>query len=156
MGDVAQSSSDPILEVENVTVRRNKTDVIRDVNLVIHPGEFVGVVGPNGGGKSTLMQTVLGILRPVSGRIKLAGGPPNSRQAFGKMAWVSQAAAHIPKNIRLTVRELVSLGLLNHNNWFIPGRSTSAQTDKAIAMVGLSHLADRDVNNLSGGSVNEP
>ena len=151
MGDVAQSSSDPILEVENVTVRRNKTDVIRDVNLVIHPGEFVGVVGPNGGGKSTLMQTVLGILRPVSGRIKLAGGPPNSRQAFGKMAWVSQAAAHIPKNIRLTVRELVSLGLLNHNNWFIPGRSTSAQTDKAIAMVGLSHLADRDVNNLSGG-----
>ena len=67
MGDVAQSSSDPILEVENVTVRRNKTNVIRDVNLAIHPGEFVGVVGPNGGGKSTLMQTVLGILRPVSG-----------------------------------------------------------------------------------------
>ena len=69
MGDVTQSSSDPILEVENVTVRRNKTDVIRDVNLTIHRGEFVGVVGPNGGGKSTLMQTVLGSLRPVSGRI---------------------------------------------------------------------------------------
>ena len=151
MADVVQSSLEPILKVDNVTVRRNKTDVIKDVNLVIHRGEFVGIVGPNGGGKSTLMQSVLGILRPVSGRIQLAGGPPQSRQAFGKIAWVSQAAAHLPKNIRLTVRELVSLGLLNHKNWFIPGRSASAQTDRAIEMVGLTHLADRDVNNLSGG-----
>ena len=152
MADVVQPSFEPILEVDNVTVRRNKADVIKDVNLVIHRGEFVGIVGPNGGGKSTLMQSVLGILRPVSGRIQLAGGPPQSRQAFGKIAWVSQAAAHIPKNIRLTVRELVSLGLLNHKNWFIPGRSAaSAQTDRAIEMVGLTHLADRDVNNLSGG-----
>ena len=102
MGDVDQSSFDPILEVENVTVRRNKTNVIRDVNLAIHPGEFVGVVGPNGGGKSTLMQTVLGILRPVSGSVKIAGNSPNSRQVFGKMAWVSQAAAHIPKTVSYT------------------------------------------------------
>ena len=151
MTDVMQVSLAPILEVDNVTVRRNKTDVIKDVNLNIHRGEFVGMVGPNGGGKSTLMQCVLGILQPVSGSIKITGGSPNSRQAFGKMAWVSQAAAHLPKNIRLTVRELVGLGVLNHKNWFIPGRSASAQTDKAIEMVGLTHLADRDVNNLSGG-----
>ena len=151
MADEIQVSLEPILEVDNVTVRRNKTDVIKDVNLNIQRGEFVGMVGPNGGGKSTLMQSVLGILRPVSGSIRIAGGSPNSRQVFGKMAWVSQAAAHLPKNIRLTVRELVSLGMLNHKNWFKLGRSTSAQTDKAIEMVDLTHLADRDVNNLSGG-----
>ena len=107
MGDEVQVSLKPILEVDNVTVRRNKTDVIKEVSLVIHRGEFVGMVGPNGGGKSTLMQSVLGILRPVSGSIQISGGSPNSRQAFGKMAWVSQAEAHLPKNIRLTVRELV-------------------------------------------------
>ena len=151
MGDEVTRHLQPLLEVENVTVRRNKTDVIKDVNLVIYPGEFVGMVGPNGGGKSTLMQTVLGILRPRSGRIQIAGGRPHSSQVFGKMAWVSQAAAHLPKNIRLTVRELVSLGLLNHKNWFIPWRSASARTDEVIEMVGLTHLADRDVNNLSGG-----
>ena len=50
MGDVVQPSLEPILEVENVTVRRNKTDVIKDVSLVIYPGEFLGMVGPNGGG----------------------------------------------------------------------------------------------------------
>ena len=67
MGDEVQVSLEPILEVDNVTVRRNKTDVIKEVNLVIHRGEFVGMVGPNGGGKSTLMQSVLGILRPDTG-----------------------------------------------------------------------------------------
>ena len=151
MGDVVQPSLEPILEVENVTVRRNKTDVIKDVSLVIYPGEFLGMVGPNGGGKSTLMQTVLGILRPRSGRIQLAGRPLNSRQAFGKMAWVSQAAAHLPKNIRLTVRELVGLGLLNRKNCFFPWRSSPKRVAEVIEMVGLTHLADRDVNNLSGG-----
>jgi len=151
MGDVVQPSLQPILEVENVTVRRNKTDVIKDVSLAIYPGEFLGMVGPNGGGKSTLMQTVLGILRPRSGRIQLAGGPLNSKQAFGKIAWVSQAAAHLPKNIRLTVRELVSLGLLNRKNCFFPWRSSPKRVNEVIEMVGLTHLADRDVNNLSGG-----
>ena len=70
MADAIQVSLEPILEVDNVTVRRNKTDVIKDVSLNIHRGEFVGMVGPNGGGKSTLMQSVLGILQPVSGSIK--------------------------------------------------------------------------------------
>ena len=73
MGDEVPRHLQPLLEVDNVTVRRNKTDVIKDVNLVIYPGEFVGMVGPNGGGKSTLMLTVWGILRPRSGRIHIAG-----------------------------------------------------------------------------------
>ena len=45
----------PFLNIENMTVRRNRTDVLQDVNLTIHRGEFVGMVGPNGGGKSTLV-----------------------------------------------------------------------------------------------------
>ena len=52
----------PLLFVKDVSVRRNKTDVIKDVNLKIYPGEFVGIVGPNGGRKSTLIQTILGVL----------------------------------------------------------------------------------------------
>ena len=80
-----------------------------------------------------------------------------SQDVFGKVAWVSQAAANLPKNVRLTVRELVSLGVLNRKNWwnhwlnwFLPNR-VSPKIEEAIEMVGLSHLAHRDVNQLSGG-----
>ena len=143
----------PLLFVKDVSVRRNKTDVIKDVNLKIYPGEFVGIVGPNGGGKSTLIQTILGVLKHHSGGILLSGHEPLSQDVFGKVAWVSQAAANLPKNVRLTVRELVSLGVLNHKNWwnkFLLNR-VSSKVEDAIEMVGLSHLAHRDVNQLSGG-----
>lgn len=146
-----------LLFVKDVSVRRNKTDVIKDVNLKIYPGEFVGIVGPNGGGKSTLIQTILGVLKHHSGGILLSGHEPLSQDVFGKVAWVSQAAANLPKNVRLTVRELVSLGVLNRKNWwnhwlnwFLPNR-VSPKIEEAIEMVGLSHLAHRDVNQLSGG-----
>ena len=160
----------PLLFVKDVSVRRNKTDVIKDVNLKIYPGEFVGIVGPNGGGKSTLIQTILGVLKHHTGGILLSGHEPLSQGVFGKVAWVSQAAANLPKNVRLTVRELVSLGVLNHKNWwnwFLPnrvaslllgpykigdmGRARPLKIEDAIEMVGLSHLAHRDVNQLSGG-----
>ena len=148
-----KSPDSPLLLIEDVSVRRNKTDVIKDVNLKIYPGEFVGIVGPNGGGKSTLIQTILGVLKHHSGGILLSGHEPLSQGVFGKVAWVSQAAANLPKNVRLTVRELVSLGVLNHKNWwnrFLLNR-VSSKVEDAIEMVGLSHLAHRDVNQLSGG-----
>ena len=141
----------PFLKIENITVRRNRTNVLKDVNLTIHRGEFVGMVGPNGGGKSTLVQTILGLLKCQSGRVSILGQAPLSKGVFGKVAWVSQAAAHLPKNVRLTVRELVSLGLLSHTNWFLPVLSSSHKVTEAIQLVGLEDCIDMDVNRLSGG-----
>lgn len=141
----------PFLSIENITVRRNRTNVLKDVNLTIHRGEFVGMVGPNGGGKSTLVQTVLGLLKCQGGRVSILGQPPTSKGVFGKVAWVSQAAANLPKNVRLTVRELVSLGLLSDTNWFLPVQSSTHKVANAIQMVGLEDCIDMDVNRLSGG-----
>ena len=141
----------PFLNIENITVRRNRTNVLKDVSLTIHRGEFVGMVGPNGGGKSTLVQTVLGLLKCPAGRVSLLGQPPLTKGVWGNVAWVSQAAAHLPKNVRLTVRELVSLGLLSDTNWFLPVRSSTHKVTDAIRMVGLEDCIDMDVNRLSGG-----
>ena len=105
--------SEPLLVVENVSVRRNRTNVLNDVNLKVHSGEFIGIVGPNGGGKSTLIQAILGILKCQSGQILVAANRPMSKAVYGKVAWVSQAAANLPQNVRLTVRELVRLGMMN-------------------------------------------
>ncbi len=145
------SVDSPFLSMEGVTVRRNRTNVLKDVNLIIHRGEFVGMVGPNGGGKSTLVQTVLGLLKCHAGRVSILGQPPMTKGVFGKIAWVSQAAAHLPKKVRLTVRELVSLGLLSDTNWFQPVLSSSQKVTEAIRMVGLESCIDMDVNRLSGG-----
>lgn len=143
-------ASEPLLVVENVSVRRNRTNVLNDVNLKVYPGEFIGIVGPNGGGKSTLIQAILGILKCQSGQILIASNRPMSKAVYGKVAWVSQAAANLPQNVRLTVRELVRLGTMNNKNWFLPNFASS-EIEKAIEMVGLTHLAHRDVNQLSGG-----
>jgi len=144
------SASKPLLLVENVSVRRNRSNVLSDVNLKVFPGEFVGIVGPNGGGKSTLIQAILGILKCQSGQILLASNRPMSKAVYGKVAWVSQAAANLPQNVRLTVRELVGLGTMNNKNWFLPSFASS-EIERAIELVGLTHLAHRDVNQLSGG-----
>lgn len=152
-GDTMEGTHAPstLLAMEDVTVQRGGVSVVHDVNLTVQSGEFVGIVGPNGGGKSTLLQAVLGVLRCHKGTVKVFDHPPMSSRVLGKVAWVSQAAANLPSNVRLTVRELVQLGLLNQRTWFRPFSRDDGTVDRAIAMVGLDDLADSDVGHLSGG-----
>ena len=141
-----------ILEIENLSVNRSGKNVLKDVNLKVHQGEFVGLVGPNGSGKSTLLLTILGVLKPQNGNISIYGDPPLSRNLFGKIGWVSQAAANLPSEVRITVREMVLLGTLNANNmfsWIDNGRRE--RVNKAIEMVDLKDVENIDISRLSGG-----
>ena len=142
----------PILEVFNLVVARSGKLVIKDVSLTINEGEFVGIVGPNGSGKSTLMLAILGILKPSRGSIEIYGNPPLSRKLHRRIGWVSQAAANLPNDVRLTVRELVRLGTVNPGNmfdWWDIGRRE--RVDNAISMTGLEDVEDIDISRLSGG-----
>ena len=143
---------EPILEVFNLLVARSGKLVLKDISLTVSEGEFVGVVGPNGSGKSTLMLTILGILKPSRGSIEIYGNPPLSRKLHRRIGWVSQAAANLPKDVRLTVRELVKLGTVNAGNmfdWRDNGRRE--RVDNAISMTGLEDVEDIDISRLSGG-----
>ena len=97
----------PIISVRGLKVQRGGRIVLDGINLDIHPGDFVGVVGPNGSGKSTLLLTIIGELEPLEGSITVFGGAPGSAVTRGRIAWVSQAAANLPSNLRISVRELV-------------------------------------------------
>ena len=142
----------PILEVFNLVVARSGKLVIKDISLTINEGEFVGIVGPNGSGKSTLMLAILGILKPSRGSIEIYGNPPLSRKLHRRIGWVSQAAANLPKGIRLTVRELVRLGTVNSGNMFdLRDNGRSVRVDNAIIKTGLEDVEDIDISRLSGG-----
>ena len=97
----------PVLTVKDLTVIRSGKVIIENMDLVINKGEFVGLVGPNGSGKSTLLLAILGILKSQNGLVKIHGITPMSRKLNGRIGWVSQAAANLSRDIKITVREFV-------------------------------------------------
>ena len=141
-----------MLEATNLSVKRSGKLVLEDVNLRINKGEFVGIVGPNGGGKSTFLLTVLGILQPANGSVTVFGHNPQTVNFNGKVGWVSQNAASIPTKMRMTVRELVSLGTLSTSDLFsFRRRKNDEAVERALELVGLANLAEMDIARLSGG-----
>ena len=141
----------PILEVNNLSVIRSGKIVLKDVDLTVHKGEFIGLVGPNGSGKSTLLLSILGVLKPHNGSISIYGGVPNPRNFFGRIGWVSQAASYLPRQVKLTVRELVRLGTVSGENIFSLSFGKNQKVSQAIKMVGLEDVENVDVSRLSGG-----
>tara|TARA_Y100000748_G_C15484958_1_gene484335 strand:- start:482 stop:1294 length:813 start_codon:yes stop_codon:yes gene_type:complete len=150
--ELMETSKIPPLKVDKLSVNRSGRLVLEDVCLTIDRGEFVGLVGPNGGGKTTLLLTILGLLKYRKGNIELYGNTKPSSATLRKLGWVSQHASNVPKNIKLTVRELVQLGTLNASNMFWPFSSEqNEQVDQAIELAGLKSVENRNISNLSGG-----
>ena len=149
--DFTPACGEEILRVSNLSVNRSGNEVIHDINLTITCGEFVGIVGPNGGGKSTLMLTILGILKPRTGSVKIYDLAPMSKQTLGKVGWVPQAATNLPQNLQITVREFIQLGTLNPKSLFQLSNKEREKVQKIIETIGLDEYANTRMANLSGG-----
>ena len=149
--DFTPACGEEILRVSNLSVNRSGNEVIHDINLTITCGEFVGIVGPNGGGKSTLMLTLLGILKPRTGSVKIYDLAPMSRQTLGKVGWVPQAATNLPQNLQITVKEFIQLGTLNPKSLFRLRNKEREKIQKIIKTIGLDEYANTRIANLSGG-----
>ncbi len=125
--------------------------VLEDVDLELGEGEFVAVAGPNGGGKTTLVRIMLGLVRPGEGTALLFGEPAHrfsGRRSLGYLAQRSEAGGDAPA----TVREVVSAGRLATGR--LVGRLARDDRDlvaEAIGRVGLTHVADAPLRTLSGG-----
>tara|TARA_B100000287_G_scaffold79223_1_gene71399 strand:- start:6013 stop:6861 length:849 start_codon:yes stop_codon:yes gene_type:complete len=141
-----------VLEVSNLSVIRSGTQVIHDINLSVSCGEFIGIVGPNGGGKSTLLLTILGILKPNTGTIRIFDDEPMSKNVIGKIGWVPQTASNLSSNVQITVRELIQLGTLKNKSYFQIYRKKNRElVEKIIGVVGLEEVANTRLSSLSGG-----
>jgi zinc transport system ATP-binding protein len=125
--------------------------VLKEVDLNICEGDFLGIIGPNGGGKSTLLKLILGQLRPGSGRISLLGGKPS--QNSSQVGYVSQYN-NFPRNFPITVLDTVAMGL--QSRFFQPIRLKREVLDKcehALGLVKGHKLRDRKISELSGGQL---
>lgn len=139
----------PIIDLVNLSFSYNGQMVLRDVSLRIYPGDFVAMIGPNGGGKTTLLKLILGLLRPNSGTIQVMGQPP--AQASHQIGYVPQSV-HVNRAFPVSAMEVVLMGKLS------PGRPWARITYKdrqeameALERMGIAACAQRKLSDLSGG-----
>jgi zinc transport system ATP-binding protein len=126
-----------------------KASLLRDVNLTINEGEFVGVFGPNGGGKTTLLKLIMGFLTPRKGKVKLFGTSPS--QARGQIGYVPQVSL-FDKQFPISVLDVVLMGCLSEITWWGSlSKKTRQRAEEALDQVGLLHKAASSFGTLSGG-----
>ncbi|MCR6497829.1 ABC transporter ATP-binding protein [Shinella sp. CPCC 101442] len=126
--------------------------ILSDVSLDVRPGEFLGIIGPNGSGKTSLMSLLSGIRKPQAGSVLLDGKPlsEHGRQAIARrIAFVEQQAETTE---RITARQAVELGRTPHLGALTPwSRADDAIVDRALEEVDMAHFAGRLWHTLSGG-----
>jgi len=133
--------------LDNVCFAYKQRNIIEDVNLRIKKSEFASIVGPNGGGKTTLLKLILGLIKPDKGQIRIFGDTPD--QVRSKIGYMPQYA-HLDMNFPATVVDVVLMGrLANKKLWFSKKDRIEALT--AIDEVGMTKFADTSFNELSGG-----
>jgi iron complex transport system ATP-binding protein len=136
----------PILEINDVEFRYSgNIKFISRLDFSIGNGEFVGLLGANGSGKSTILKLASGILKPYSGNIKLWGRPLQSYKNKDRAKLLCYLPQLLDINVPFKVRELVSMGLYPYD---IPPRMT---LDDALDLVGLKEKSESYITNLSGG-----
>lgn len=139
----------PFLSLENVSFGYQGTKILQHITFDVKAGEFIGIIGPNGGGKTTLLKLILGFLKPATGKIFIEGKSPTaSRRAI---AYVPQTA-RFDKEFPISVLEVVLGGRLFDLPWY--GKFKQEDKDKALnalKKVGLSRFAHRAFGTLSGG-----
>jgi len=135
--------------LDHVTIAIGAKTILADVSLTVSAGEFVGVLGANGAGKTTLMRAILGLLRPVSGRITVLGRPVGrGNRDIGYLPQMRGA----PPTARLTGYDFLASSRRG-DRWGVPILTTSdaREIDRVIGLVGGGDLARRPLHTLSGG-----
>jgi zinc transport system ATP-binding protein len=142
----------PPIRVENLEVIRNGAVVIEKANFSIESGDFVGIVGPNGGGKTTLVQAMLGLLPRTKGEVWMYGVRLHEFRDWEKVGYISQDATNYDEKFPLTVRELVGIGLVSGKNTGRPLRAADwKRVDEELQFMGIADVAGKRVGELSGG-----
>ncbi|WP_018546219.1 anchored repeat-type ABC transporter ATP-binding subunit [Streptomyces sp. LaPpAH-108] len=142
-------TTSPVLEVRSLAVELGGRLALHDIDLTVRTGELVALVGPNGAGKTTLLRTVLGLLSPHSGAVRLQDRPVD--RARGVIGYVPQRH-EFAWDFPLSVEKAVLTGRTRAVGWLRrPGRDDREAVCDALDRVGMTDLRHRPIGELSGG-----
>lgn len=137
-----------IIKFENVDFAYDSQLVLSDVNFSIGEKEHISVIGPNGGGKSTMLKLMLGLLKPSAGKISMVGkSPETARQLIGYMPQYSQFDSLFP----VSVLDVVLMGVVEFSSIGRYKKKYKEMAMKALEELDLADLAERQFSDLSGG-----
>lgn len=141
----------PAIDLEHVTVHYGDVLALDDVSLRVDSGRVCGLIGMNGSGKSTLFKTIMGLVSPDTGTVRVDGGDPavaRKRSAIGYMPQNEDVDWNFP----VSVRDVVLMGRYGREGLMRrPSAADRAAVDDALEQVGLTELAGRQIGQLSGG-----
>lgn len=141
-----------IIEIINVSFAYGRGAILDNISLNVHLGDYLGIVGPNGGGKTTLLKIILGLLPNYSGTIKLFGTDIREFRDWSRIGYVPQKATNFDVNFPATVEEIVSMGRYGRIGLFhFPNQKDKEVVESAIEKVGMSGFKQTLIGNLSGG-----
>lgn len=145
-----KKSSEIAIHIDNLSVNYRHTPALTDVCLDVPEGEFLGIIGPNGGGKSTLLKAVLGLVPIAEGRIEIYGSSVNNKNAV--IGYVPQFSL-VDRAFPISAIEVVMTAFLKGplHPFFRYNDSHKKAALKQMKRVGIAELADRQISELSGG-----
>jgi zinc transport system ATP-binding protein len=141
-----------IVQIKELSVFYEDTCALENINLNINEGDFLGIIGPNGGGKTTLLKAILGFIAPSEGSISIQGN--SNFHSKIKIGYVPQHTV-FDRNFPINVLDVILMGLLNNKNLFLRRFSIKEKETALCVMkqVGISELKNRQIGQLSGGQM---
>lgn len=139
---------EPLIKIENLAVGYDKTPVLEDVNLEIFERDFIGVIGPNGGGKTTLLKAILGLLKPHTGKIIFRKDIGGRKKPIGYLPQVR----HIDRKFPITVYDVVRSGsLMRQKN--ADSTLLRQKINDLLDETGIYNIRNKAIGELSGGQM---
>jgi zinc transport system ATP-binding protein len=136
--------SNPLVEIRNMDVAYQKNLALSDVSLSVFENDFIGIIGPNGGGKTSLIKAILGLIKPLRGTVKLF-------LRKSEIGYLPQGL-QVDENFPITVKEVIASGLEHGLKIGAdPKINRQSKIEKTLETVGLKALRSRPIGELSGG-----
>ncbi|NHJ19556.1 MAG: ABC transporter ATP-binding protein [Candidatus Lokiarchaeota archaeon] len=143
---------EPVISFENVSVKNQNIIALQNVNVNINQGEYIGIFGPNGSGKTTFLKTILGLIEPFTGTVTVLGSQ-NIKKVRSNVGYVPQNIS-VKKTFPATVLDVVEMGLFGKIGFMKPLKTKDKkQAEEALHTVHLEAYKNRPIGHLSGGEL---
>ncbi len=149
---MSHPTADKVVEVSDVSFRYQAQSVLENICLTIRTGDYLGMIGPNGGGKTTLLKLMLGLLPLQTGSVRLFGIEIARFKDWSKIGYVPQRAIQFDARFPVTVAEVVEMGRCNERGLgHVWKRDHAKHIDEALEQVGMLGYKHRLIGELSSG-----